>query len=92
MSLDSIYSILATPVRLVSTHKRIVKQVDVGSEINADSHEAPQSQLPPMRNQKHHIEKSLEKVDAIDVDDITDDDAPLPKQEKSLIKHIDLEV
>ncbi|QIR15852.1 hypothetical protein [Shewanella aestuarii] len=92
MSLDSIYSMLATPIRLVSTNKRNVKQVDVCSAINPDSHEAPQSQLPPLLNKKAHIDQSIDKVDAIDANDITDDDAPLPKQGKSLIKHIDVEV
>ncbi|MDD8060317.1 MULTISPECIES: hypothetical protein [Shewanella] len=47
MSIDSIYAMLARPVRAVSEHRRVVEQVNKTSAINADSHETPQSQLPP---------------------------------------------
>lgn len=47
MSIDSIYAMLARPVRAVSERRRIVEQVKNTSALNADSHEAPQSQLPP---------------------------------------------
>ncbi|GAA0792980.1 MULTISPECIES: hypothetical protein [Pseudomonadati] len=92
MNLDSIYSMLATPVRLISNRKRIVDRVDVTSEIAADSHEAPQSQLPPTRGKHNSIAEN--KVDPIREDEpheyITDDEAPL-KELKVPIKHIDVE-
>lgn len=47
MSIDSIYAMLARPVRAVSERRRIVEQVRSTSAISPDSHEAPQSQLPP---------------------------------------------
>jgi hypothetical protein len=47
MSIDSIYAMLARPVQAVRERKRIVEQVKNASAISADSHEAPQSQLPP---------------------------------------------
>lgn len=47
MSIDSIYAMLARPVQAVSERKRIVENVKHTSAISADSHEAPQSQLPP---------------------------------------------
>ena len=92
MNLDSIYSMLATPVRLISNRKRIIDRVDVTSEIAADSHEAPQSQLPPTLGK--HTSLADKKVDPIKEDEhleyITDDDAPL-KELKVPIKHIDVE-
>lgn len=45
--LDSLYAMLAQPVKPVFTPKRVVDQVS-GATANApDSHETPQSQLPP---------------------------------------------
>ncbi|QDE29596.1 MULTISPECIES: hypothetical protein [Shewanella] len=57
MSIDSIYAMLARPVQAVSEHKRIVKQVSNVSPISADSHEAPQSQLPPSVSHKIAIQR-----------------------------------
>ncbi|GGP51974.1 hypothetical protein [Shewanella saliphila] len=57
MSIDSIYAMLARPVRAVSEHRRIVEQVNRTSAISADSHEAPQSQLPPHITHKPVIHK-----------------------------------
>ena len=57
MSIDSIYAMLARPVQAVSEYKRIVKQVSNVSPISADSHEAPQSQLPPSVNHKIAIQR-----------------------------------
>lgn len=45
--LDSIYAMLARPVKYLERKKRIVKQLDETASISPDSHETPQSQLPP---------------------------------------------
>ncbi|AZG71777.1 hypothetical protein [Shewanella livingstonensis] len=57
MSIDSIYAMLARPVQAVSERKRIVEQVKKASAISADSHEAPQSQLPPSITHKVLIQR-----------------------------------
>ncbi|WP_299571653.1 hypothetical protein [uncultured Shewanella sp.] len=78
MSLDSIYAIVARPPRQVDGVKRNVKKVSDSDSISADSHEAPQSQLPP--------ETKLTPKDssASKASQHTDDN--------SKIKHIDIEV
>ncbi|GIU19152.1 hypothetical protein [Shewanella glacialipiscicola] len=45
--LDSIYAMLAQPVKAVLHPKRVVDQVNSATANAADSHESPQSQLPP---------------------------------------------
>lgn len=45
--LDSIYAMLAQPVKAVLHPKRVVDQVSSASANAPDSHETPQSQLPP---------------------------------------------
>lgn len=45
--LDSIYAMLAQPVKAVLNPKRVVDQVHSATANAPDSHEAPQSQLPP---------------------------------------------
>ncbi|GIU03549.1 hypothetical protein C9I43_18220 [Shewanella morhuae] len=45
--LDSIYAMLAQPVKAVLHPKRVVDQVSSATANAADSHESPQSQLPP---------------------------------------------
>ncbi|QYJ75746.1 MULTISPECIES: hypothetical protein [Shewanella] len=45
--LDSIYAMLARPVKATLERSRRVKQLDNDTAIDKDSHEAPQSQLPP---------------------------------------------
>ncbi|NMH66380.1 hypothetical protein [Shewanella salipaludis] len=47
ISLDSMYAMLARPVRSVFRPKRTVEPVAAATKIATDSHEAPQSQLPP---------------------------------------------
>ncbi|MGI2171780.1 hypothetical protein ACROAE_16580 [Shewanella sp. MF05960] len=59
MSIDSIYAMLARPVRAVSERRRIVEQVRGSSAISADSHEAPQSQLPPHITHKTVVAKKV---------------------------------
>ncbi|PIW60115.1 hypothetical protein [Shewanella sp. CG12_big_fil_rev_8_21_14_0_65_47_15] len=45
--LDSIYAMLAQPVKAVLHPKRVVDQVSSTTANAPDSHESPQSQLPP---------------------------------------------
>ena len=45
--LDSIYAMLAQPVKAVLNPKRVVDQVSSATASTPDSHESPQSQLPP---------------------------------------------
>ena len=45
--LDSIYAMLAQPVKAVLHPKRVVDQVSSATANAPDSHETPQSQLPP---------------------------------------------
>lgn len=56
VGLDSLYAMLARPVPPVIKHKRVVEQTEYIKGIAADSHEAPQSQLPPSLERRHAIE------------------------------------
>ncbi|WP_394202307.1 hypothetical protein [Shewanella waksmanii] len=47
VGLDALYSMLAKPVKTQLRKKRVVEQTDETVNISPDSHEAPQSQLPP---------------------------------------------
>lgn len=47
ISLDSVYAMLARPALAKVKPKLQVKKIDNSARIAADSHEAPQSQLPP---------------------------------------------
>lgn len=47
MGLDSIYAMTAVPARATLEKKRVVEQVKKSDAIHPDSHETPQSQLPP---------------------------------------------
>ena len=47
ISLDSVYAMLAKPVLSKLKTKEKVKRIDNSAAISADSHEPPQSQLPP---------------------------------------------
>ncbi|MDO6618519.1 hypothetical protein Q4557_10245 [Shewanella sp. 5_MG-2023] len=47
MNLDILYAVTARPPRQVTTPKKEVKKVTDSAVISADSHEAPQAQLPP---------------------------------------------
>ncbi len=55
MGLDSIYAMLARPVKAVFQPKREVEQVKTSSAIAPDSHEAPQSQLPPEIDKREKV-------------------------------------
>ncbi|GGI83122.1 hypothetical protein [Shewanella gelidii] len=57
MGLDSIYAMTAVPARVALEKKRVVDQVKKGDGLAPDSHEAPQSQLPP------HLERRKPKKD-----------------------------
>ncbi|MEC4726761.1 hypothetical protein HWQ46_14500 [Shewanella sp. D64] len=56
IGLDSLYAMLARPVQASIKRKRIVEETENGSGIAEDSHEAPQSQLPPDLERRHTIE------------------------------------
>ncbi|MGL4712097.1 MAG: hypothetical protein ACRCWP_05920 [Shewanella sp.] len=50
--LDSIYAMLAQPVKAVLHPKRVVDQVSSVTANAPDNHDAPQSQLPPKLNSR----------------------------------------
>lgn len=54
--LDSYYAMIAQPVKAVLQPKRVVDQVRSATANAPDSHETPQSQLPPT------LEQSLDKT------------------------------
>lgn len=57
ISLDSVYAMLAKPVTSKLKPKLQVKKLDKSAPIAADSHEQPQSQLPP------HLERRTSTSD-----------------------------
>lgn len=57
VALDSLYAMLARPVVQVDKRKRVVEQTEDIDSIHSDSHEAPQSQLPPHLERRHHLER-----------------------------------
>ena len=57
VALDSLYAMLARPVVQVEKRKRVVEQTENIDNIHADSHEAPQSQLPPHLERRRHLER-----------------------------------
>lgn len=56
IGLDSLYAMLARPVQASIKRKRIVEEAENSSGITADSHESPQSQLPPDLERRQTIE------------------------------------
>ncbi|ABE53638.1 conserved hypothetical protein [Shewanella denitrificans OS217] len=64
MGLDSIYAMLARPVQALYNRKRNVNKVSLTDDIHPDSHESPQSQLPPStaKNQEARIKPNLVKA------------------------------
>lgn len=72
MGLDSIYAMTAVPARSALEKKRIVEQVKKGDAIHSDSHETPQSQLPPKtearKPRKGERRKNEEETDKPRVD------------------------
>ncbi|MGL5408046.1 MAG: hypothetical protein ACRDAP_04860 [Shewanella sp.] len=62
--LDSLYAMLAQPVTAQLQPKRIVDQVGGASANAADSHERPQSQLPPaLHGRKRTFQDRRKRVD-----------------------------
>ncbi len=59
VALDSLYAMLARPVKQVVKRKRVVEQTEHTDPIHADSHEAPQSQLPPHLERRRHGERRI---------------------------------
>lgn len=47
LSLDSLYAMLAKPIQAQIKTKNKVKRLESSAAMTADSHEDPQSQLPP---------------------------------------------
>lgn len=95
MGLDSIYAMLARPVQALSTRKRNVNKVSLTDAIHPDSHEAPQSQLPPteVTRIKPNFIKAKSKTGnrtstESDLIDDTQEEIILPNGEH--IKHIDV--
>ncbi|WP_299795223.1 hypothetical protein [uncultured Shewanella sp.] len=56
VGLDSLYAMLARPIPPVIKRKRVVEQTEYSKGIAPDSHEAPQSQLPPNLERRHAVE------------------------------------
>jgi hypothetical protein len=64
MGLDSIYAMLARPVQALYNRKRNVNKVSLTDGIHPDSHESPQSQLPPSpaKNHETRVKPNLVKA------------------------------
>lgn len=97
MGLDSIYAMLARPVQAFTNRRRNVNKVTLSDEIHADSHEAPQSQLPPSdlvtpeaRIKPNFIKANNRLSASKPVDNLDQEEVILPNGEH--IKHIDIEV
>jgi hypothetical protein len=97
MGLDSIYAMLARPVQAFTNRRRNVNKVTLSDEIHADSHEAPQSQLPPSdlampktRIKPNFIKANNKLSTSKPVDNLDQEEVILPNGEH--IKHIDIEV
>ncbi|MBW8185741.1 hypothetical protein [Shewanella nanhaiensis] len=56
IGLDSLYAMLARPVQASVKRKRIVEETENSAGIAEDSHEAPQSQLPPNLERRRTLE------------------------------------
>lgn len=61
--LDSIYAMLAQPVKAVFHPKRVVDQVSSASANAPDSHETPQSQLPPALSRNTKVRERRKESD-----------------------------
>ncbi|QYJ82100.1 MULTISPECIES: hypothetical protein [Shewanella] len=59
VALDSLYAMLARPVQRAITRKRVVDQTEHIDAIHADSHEAPQSQLPPHLERRRQTDRRI---------------------------------
>ena len=102
MGLDSLYAMLARPVQTVSQPKRVVEQVKSSHELAADSHESPQSQLPPKLERRPNPQEDRRRGTSLDrranrrqTDHIemTEQEEQLAREQAAAAKgHIDIEV
>ncbi|MDO6774365.1 MULTISPECIES: hypothetical protein [unclassified Shewanella] len=81
MNLDILYAVTARPPRQVTTPKKEVKKVTDSAVISADSHEAPQTQLPPAPLTRKQLAQTNN----------TDDANPATNDDTNF-KHIDIEI
>ncbi|PKG75687.1 hypothetical protein CXF83_01465 [Shewanella sp. Choline-02u-19] len=107
ISLDSVYAMLARPPLREIKQKNGVKPVDNSAAIAADSHEQPQSQLPPNLERRqsreerrknppglYQLEPTLERRKNY-VEDRRDDEerhSPADKEDDSPFPHIDINI
>ena len=95
IGLDSLYAMLARPVQASIKRKRIVEETENSSGITEDSHEAPQSQLPPDLERRHIFQdrRSRAHGDRRKQEKRTDDESKINKGKlESLLPHIDIDV
>ncbi|MCL1059770.1 hypothetical protein L2729_17505 [Shewanella gelidimarina] len=107
ISLDSVYAMLARPPLREIKQKNGVKPVDNSAAIAADSHEQPQSQLPPNLERRqsreerrktppglYQLEPRLERRKNY-VEDRRDDEerhSPADQEDDSPFPHIDINI
>ncbi|MDO6680061.1 hypothetical protein [Shewanella sp. 4_MG-2023] len=89
MNLDILYAVTARPPRQVTTPKKEVKKVTDSAVISADSHEAPQTQLPPAP-QTQLPPAPLTRKQLAQTNN-TDDANPATNDDTNF-KHIDIEI
>ncbi|MFT5235416.1 MAG: hypothetical protein ACI90A_000779 [Shewanella sp.] len=95
IGLDSLYAMLARPVQASIKRKRIVEETENSSGITEDSHEAPQSQLPPDLERRHVIgdRRGGSSGDRRQRDNQTDDELDTNAEPlTSPLPHIDIDV
>ncbi|MGE6650514.1 hypothetical protein ACQKE0_14680 [Shewanella colwelliana] len=95
VGLDSLYAMLARPVRQVTQRKRMVEQTEHIEGVHADSHEAPQSQLPPNLERRHNIFERRESSRGDRRGQSARDDTMLKAEKEALespLPHIDIDV
>ena len=95
IGLDSLYAMLARPIQASIKRKRIVEETENSSGITEDSHEAPQSQLPPDLERRHVFQDRRRgaRGDRRKRAKLTDDGSEINKGKlESLLPHIDIDV
>ena len=106
MGLDSLYAMLARPVKAVLEPKRVVEQVQTSHELAPDSHESPQSQLPPkvdtkqqssdrrnpQQDRRRGTKLNRRKSDLINAEEERKRELEIRAREAAAKGHIDIEV
>ncbi|NRD75863.1 hypothetical protein HQQ94_22145 [Shewanella sp. VB17] len=94
IGLDSLYAMLARPVRARIKRKRIVEKTENSTEIAEDSHESPQSQLPPNlehrqtnEDRQNSLNEHQQQTTTIDEKNTT-----TSEQATSPLPHIDINI